>query len=103
MVLRYLVGLLGRNAHIIFNIVSQMGVPQRILFLLLKESGIYQMNVLEVGGSCWLLLGSYFLALSDFIYSTFFTSCFFLKLTIFSPLCIYSLTPFFWFVFSPLL
>lgn len=48
MVLRYLVGLLGRNAHIIFNIVSQMGVPQRILFLLLKESGIYQMNVLEV-------------------------------------------------------
>lgn len=51
MVLRYLVGLLGRNAHIIFNIVSQMGVPQRILFLLLKESGIYQMNVLEVGDS----------------------------------------------------
>ncbi|XP_045123346.1 uncharacterized protein LOC123511477 isoform X2 [Portunus trituberculatus] len=48
MMLRYLVGLLGRNSHIIFNIVSQMGVPQRILFLLLKESGIYQMNVLEV-------------------------------------------------------
>ncbi|XP_071547953.1 uncharacterized protein [Panulirus ornatus] len=48
MVLRYLVGLLGRNAHIIFNIVSQMGVQQRILFLLLKESGMYQMNVLEV-------------------------------------------------------
>lgn len=48
MVLKYLVGLLGRNAHIIFNIVSQMGVPQRILFLLLKESGMYQMNVLEV-------------------------------------------------------
>ncbi|KAK3865449.1 hypothetical protein Pcinc_028941, partial [Petrolisthes cinctipes] len=48
MVLRYLVGLLGRNAHVIFNIVSQMAVPQRILFLLLKESGIYQMNVLEV-------------------------------------------------------
>lgn len=52
MMLRYLVGLLGRNSHIIFNIVSQMGVPQRILFLLLKESGIYQMNVLEVGGYC---------------------------------------------------
>ncbi|KAG7170986.1 NLR family CARD domain-containing protein 4-like 3, partial [Homarus americanus] len=48
MVLKYLVGLLGRNAHIIFNIVSQMAVPQRILFLLLKESGMYQMNVLEV-------------------------------------------------------
>nr|XP_027229325.1 uncharacterized protein LOC113821082 [Penaeus vannamei] len=48
MILRYLVGLLGRNAHIVFNIVSQMGVPQRILFLLLKESGMYQMNVLEV-------------------------------------------------------
>ena len=48
MVLKYLVGLLGRNAHIVFNMVSQMGVPQRMLFLLLKESGMYQMNVLEV-------------------------------------------------------
>ncbi|XP_068231604.1 uncharacterized protein [Palaemon carinicauda] len=47
MVLKYLVGLLGRNAHIVFNMVSQMGVPQRMLFLLLKESGMYQMNVLE--------------------------------------------------------
>lgn len=56
MVLRYLVGLLGRNAHIIFNIVSQMGVPQRILFLLLKESGMYQMNVLEVSHKCHLKL-----------------------------------------------
>ncbi|KAK7072483.1 hypothetical protein SK128_012781 [Halocaridina rubra] len=52
MVLKYLVGLLGRNAHIVFNMVSQMGVPQRMLFLLLKESGMYQMNVLENKGIC---------------------------------------------------
>lgn len=65
MVLRYLVGLLGRNAHIIFNIVSQMGVPQRILFLLLKESGIYQMNVLEVGGGrlAWVSLSFFWTCL----------------------------------------
>ncbi|XP_076035663.1 uncharacterized protein LOC143021810 isoform X2 [Oratosquilla oratoria] len=48
MILRYLMGLLGRNAHLVFNIVSQFGLPQRILFFLLKESGMYQMNVMEV-------------------------------------------------------
>lgn len=48
MILRYLVGLLGRNAYTAFNIISQMGVPQRVLFMLLKESGMAQMNVVEV-------------------------------------------------------
>lgn len=94
MVLRYLVGLLGRNAHIIFNIVSQMGVPQRILFLLLKESGIYQMNVLEVGGErlAWMSWSFRSRSLFDLSY---FCSCdvsrIFLTLTPFTLLGIYFL------------
>ena len=50
MVLRYLVGQLGRNAWVVFQLVSQMAVPQSILFLLLRESGLYQMTVQEVTG-----------------------------------------------------
>ncbi|RXG59938.1 hypothetical protein Avbf_14865, partial [Armadillidium vulgare] len=48
MILRYLVGILGRNAYVVFNIVSQMGISHRLFFLLLKESGMSQMNVIEV-------------------------------------------------------
>ena len=47
-ILRYLVGILGRNSYLVFNVVSQMGVSHRLFFYLLRESGMSQMNVLEV-------------------------------------------------------